>query len=141
VAIRQLNLVLFSVFGDGIAIIRQKSYTWQRDIQESMREGMQPRMPVRPGVASVSRGNGNPDESQNDDNAAPARGHDRAKRKRTKGQIGSSPDLKFAKLGRATLALAEHGFRTDAEIRVPETEWELPVVIRFVEFKPPFRGC
>lgn len=37
------------------------------------------------------------------------------------------------------LHLRNWDFLADIGHTMPETEWELPVVIRFVEFKPPVR--
>jgi len=108
-AVRHLDLVLFPIFGERIAIIRQKSNAGQRYIQESVSEGVEPRMPVRPDIASASYRTGNADQSEKDEDRELSRGSHGAKRKWTKGQIGRSPDLEFAKQA-VSLARAELEF-------------------------------
>lgn len=107
VAMRHLDLVLFSVFGKRVAIIRQKSDAWQGHVHEGVGESVKLRMPVRAGVAGASGRNGDASQGDKGDDTESAGREGGAEGKRTRKQIGRSPDLKFAKLGGAILALIE----------------------------------
>jgi hypothetical protein len=99
-----------------------------------MADGAQPGVTASPVVSGKGRRNREGSQSEKDNNAKQPGSRRMAKGKRTIGQIGRSPYLKFAKLGREKLAPESGGER-----RMPKTERDLPIVIRFYDFKPPFR--